>query len=317
MKSRFEKRFLAFIRKRGSFVTASLAILSIFSIFTVHVAGFLFRVPSEFRILIDSYFISNLIIQFSVITALAALAARLSPALIASTYPILILVFTYAHNLSKSSQRRIRAIGLREINSWLQKSAKKSDADTAKLSKVRNIDRHVISNQLRAGRNIITRNAFISAQAFTQRYRFALSFMSVVIVFSTLYIPLVSIIAIPIVLLSIWIISPPNILISKGFEVRTLKDVMLLSQRRGTELMPIGKIVILLLAASFLIGSLHHKRVIGRDGLTGFGESDDQPSNIVLITSTGVLVHSEEKGYRFFSSQLATGSSVFGIPDKQ
>lgn len=318
MHSDFKQYFLEALSQYSNFRVVAFSVVALFSIFTVHIAGFLLRVPSEFWSLVDTYFVSNLLIRFSLITALAALLARISPTILASAASFVTLIYVCLRYLPfPPGRRKLRAVGLKNLNKWIGRLPRETEREKKILLNWRDKRRHPAINQIYFGVITFDGGAYQKVERYLLAKKNSLHAIVIITVFLLFYINLLGGFLTALILVAMFYMASPNLFDVSAGSLSEMKEIIHLTKNRFFDFISIEKTVMLALIASACLGLFHHERLTGRAGLTGFGTSAEELSRIILVTSTGVLVHSDKQGYRFFTSQLATGGAVFGLPKRQ
>jgi hypothetical protein len=276
------------------------SILALFSIFSIHAAGFSILIPKPFLSLIDGYFIANLFTRFTLTLAASILLARYLP------YALIVIVekilgySIYGYLLAARKSKTTRATK-KEDNNCSAEGIEVNPIEAPKKTSWINVD------HLRDGQNLnadyvlgYTRGyvemLFVSNLALIQSF-------SAFIILSISYINPLDALIILIFSGLFLIYFPPNA------EYYKLKDFLynspiIVVNSKPRIYLSVKKIVVLALSVSFLLGLLHHRMLTKSMGVTGIEQNSTKTSNIILVTASGFLIYTEDEGYSFFSSQL-------------
>lgn len=262
------------------------AVAGLLSTWAVHVAGFTIRVPNGLSALLDPYFISIFLIQFTLIFASCLLAARYSMMILDFISAIFISVYLFVTMLFSSRRRRLyTAKGRRAIRVG---GLPFSDRFAKRV--ISSADNRFHSLFLGISYFLGTRQAAISVRA--EQYAVVVQAVTALSLISWIYLDVLSFVVLLGVTTLLFFMVPPQPiekcfnLWSKGADVSFL-DVL---TYRPDVFLSVPKIVLIVLSLAFLTGTERFRALVSQPLVAVKIANETIYASIVAKTSSGLLL---------------------------
>lgn len=297
---------LELVKKFGRVAISIASAIGLLSIFAVHVSGFLFFLPQSLWPLIDVYFVSGLLVRFSLFLAVAFLAARyatyLLSAALGGVLSIALLPFYFAHSKYRRYSRRSGVKLVAELAMNLNGAEKKYEYNYKSFTNW-------------VSKSILARYT-IGVVYFSGRIRGAIDFRvsawsiviqgaTVLAVLSQIYIDTIGALIVFSTAIFLLIFFPPSpweAYFSRPYAIYGVNPASFF-RLDFLKFFTLPKITVLALTLSFLLGIFHHKALLLQEILVidQFGEEDRR--SILVVTASGFIFFEPRKGYWYVESQ--------------
>lgn len=285
------------------FFYAGISILGIFSVISMHLAGFMFKIPADLWPFIDVSFMSSFTSRFIVSVAFALLVGRLTPYLLeyifSWTEGNLVVIFL----LFRPKWRRLFRLKGHSLQPDFERICSKHVEKYPQTQQFMESLLHVCS---KSGVKIFGGATYYSGHLsglslyYVEKYAVLIEVISAILIFSVLYSDMFGFFLILCAVLVLFWTLPPKVLdvyTEKQYAENGVSLVDLL-KHKPTWFVSAKKVVTIILVVSFLSGYLHHKSVSSLMGRVVV-EPDGQIVSVLGATSIGFVVLSQSGEYFF------------------
>lgn len=302
------KRLLVKARRLGGPLTLILSALGLLSAFTVHVAGYIIQFPRPLWVFIDAYFVSSLLIKFSMIVAISFLSSRYIP-YIAEFFlgKIIGISIALALSLNRTGRRYIRIKGCVGLKNYLKHLLRaREDIFNTHETKIRKLF-HSAPIRYIMGLSYVLGMGDGRSSFYIDLYSIPISIISVFIVMTTFYLTLTGTIIVVGAFIFLILVLPPtfrSLYLAKPYYLYGISPVSFF-RMEPTDFFSIKKFVVILLTISFLLGYFHHDALRKEDYALSISERLDLEGNIMLSSSKGFVIFTPERSYFFLPAQVS------------